>query len=75
MSKEMWNFEIEVLISSFSDKWIIRNYGENKNFVIYIEIFPESYFFMYIYFLYIFIVIFLNIFTKLIIYKMYKHSM
>ena len=72
MSKEMWNFEIEVLISSFSDKWIIRNYGENKNFVINIKKFHESY--VYI-FLYIFIVIFLNIFTKWIIYKMYKHSM
>ena len=54
----------------------MRKYGENKNFVIYIEIFPESYFLMYIYiFWYIFIVIFLNVFTKWIIYKMYKHSM
>ena len=37
----------------------MRKYGENKNVVIYIEIFPESYFLMYI-----FKVIFLNIFLQ-----------
>ena len=62
MSKEEWNLEREGF--SFSDKRVyMRKYGGNKNFIIYIEIFPESHFLMYT-FLYIFIVIFLNIFTK-----------
>ena len=46
----MWNFEIEVLISSFSVWHIMSNYGENKKIVIDIKMFPESYFLMYIFF-------------------------
>ena len=43
MSKEMWN-------GNRNAKRVMGKYGKNKNFVICIEIFPESYFLMYIYF-------------------------
>lgn len=36
--------EIKVLTNSFSDKRIMRKFGEIKKFVIYFESFPESYF-------------------------------
>lgn len=39
--------EIKVLTNSYSDKRIMRKFGEIKKFVIYFESFPESYFLLY----------------------------